>query len=799
MPISMEDFVTAVDPGHTTLVFGAGASIPSGAPSGAQLAEHLWREVAHSEPISDDLVDTASILVRRYGRADVINAVISALKSLKPSGGLLGLPAMGWRAYYSTNFDQLIESAFKQAGIPLAVYRSNFDFTRKEASVGVKYFKIHGCITQDESLGDKSSMVLTADDYASHERFKQVLFGKLKSSLLDGDAIIIGQSLSDRHLSDLVKDVLAAKQEGAPGNVYVLVFDRDDLRAPLLEDKGARIVFGGIDEMVHAFGNASAPTPSPTTTHLKGHLPLSLISSVVDAKLADSLAPNVSRMFHGAPATYADIRQGATFEREGARGLTDHIVNGGAPVFAIVGAAGVGKTTFARQLLRETGTRIEFAWEHRSDFPFQDGHWLTVESKLRAAGQVGALLLDECTPHMRAVNRLVEALNGIENPALRFIVTANSAQWTPRMKSPVFFSKGRLIELSSLADEEIYSLINLVEFNKDISSLVTQDFKRQSRGEQFSTLRRKCSSDMFVCLKNVFATESLDDIILEEYNDLPEPLQDYYRYVSALQSVGAKVHRQLIIRMLKMPPDNVAAVLAGLDGIIDEYDVEPAKGIYGWTARHLVIARKISEYKFSSFKDLVALFETLIENVDPALPIELQTIRNICDAEYGIGRLGDRDTRMRLFQKLIDTVPGERIPWHRMIRESLDSGDFRETEHMIRAAEEAVGVDAPIDRYKVRLMIVRARNTPRISDGDRLAILRKAYEAALSNIGRHKWDKLAFSTLCDVAVELVERGESEYLLEEALQTMRDGADRIQDPQMFKQIRHYEGIQARLRH
>src|SRR5437762_8547394 len=68
MPITLDDLKSRIDPLHTVLLLGAGASIPSGAPSGADLAKRLWKEVANSEPQSDDLIETASILVRRYTR-----------------------------------------------------------------------------------------------------------------------------------------------------------------------------------------------------------------------------------------------------------------------------------------------------------------------------------------------------------------------------------------------------------------------------------------------------------------------------------------------------------------------------------------------------------------------------------------------------------------------------------------------------------------------------------------------------------------------------------------------------------
>jgi hypothetical protein len=283
----------------------------------------------------------------------------------------------------------------------------------------------------------------------------------------------------------------------------------------------------------------------------------------------------------------------------------------------------------------------------------------------------------------------------------------------------------------------------------------------------------------------------LDTILLSEYDDLDPQFQELYRHVAALEAIGARVHRQLVIRMLGVEAGKISDVLEHLSGIIDEYDIRPKDGIFGWRTRHLVIARRIAEYKFSGLDELTDLFRKIISSINPSQPIELQSIRNICDAEFGIGRLGDADTRLSLYRALIERAPAERIPWHRLLRELLDDFRFDDMEYELRNAEEAVGSDSPLDRFKVRLLLARAIHAKKISDGDRLAILRRAYELAMVNIERHSADKYTYYTLCDVAVELVDRGESEHLLRTAIEKLRLAADEILDPAMTGPIERYE--------
>lgn len=795
MPISLAALCDQIDPGKTALLLGAGASVPSGAPTGANLASKLWREVGKTEQQSEDLIETASILERRYARRPVIDGVVSALRSLKPTGGLLGLPRLGWREIFTTNFDQLIEKSYKACDLPLTAIRSNFDYSNREARLGTTLFKIHGCITQDRSLGDKPSMILTEDDYDQYEQFRQTSFSLLQNAMLTGDILILGQSLRDKHLADLVKKVLSLKPQGVSSNVFVLVYDKDDLRAPLLEDRGAKIAFGGIDEFVHEMGQltASAPVIAPSPQDV---LPMSLVSIVEDVAHARAREPNVGRMFNGAPATYADIGAGATFERALTPLLNDQLNDRNVATIAIVGAGGVGKTTLARQLLTLAVDAGRLGFEHKIDFPFLSQPWIALEANLRANGTKAVLLLDECTRYLRQVNLLAEHLTDIPDASLKIVLTANAAQWGQRLKSSSLFTRGRVYELSRLVDQELHSLVNLVQFNRTIAGLVQSQFRGLGRAAQLARLKERCSADMFVCLKNIFANESLDNILLYEYEELPPASQEHYRYIAALEAVGLRVHRQLVVRLLGLQADQVASVLHGLKGIIDEYDINAREGIYGWSTRHLVIARKITEYKFSSLDELNALFKLIIKNINPGIRTELQSIRDLCDAEFGIGRLGDPETRQGLYRDLIGIAPGERIPWHRLIRELLEQERLEEVEYMIRDAIDAVGQDAPLDRFKVRLLMARADLTKGIAAGDRLAILRRAYELASSNAERHRSDKYSYRVICDVAVKMIERGESVQILYEAIARMRHAATEILDPDMDRDIRRFEDIAAR---
>jgi hypothetical protein len=796
MPTTLAALCKQLDLSKTSVVLGAGSSIPSGAPSAKELAHRLWRDIAQSEPLSDDLTESASLLERRFGRRKIIDFIIGVLNKLSPSGGVEAFPALGITRLYTTNFDRIIEKSYQRAKSSLVPVRSNFDFSNIDPENSILY-KLHGCVTQDRSLGDKASMILTEGDYEEFSKYRQVLFNQLTQSLLTADVLIIGQSLRDPHLASLIREVLSAQNEGAPGRIFLLVYDRDDVRAPLWEDRGVGVVFGSLDEFVHSAAAATEPLAPEQPVSEEAVLPIAIIASTTNVADEKRRPANVVRMFNGGPATYADIASGATFERRRMNELVAALHTAGAPVITIVGAAGVGKTSFARQILAELQGLGLAAFEHKADFPLNHQAWLSTEGFLRRSGRRGVLLIDECTSDLRSANMIINGLAGIEASALSIVLTANSAQWALRVKSPIIFREGIVAEMGILTAPEINSLIALSETNSEIASLVDRGFRQLNKNQKFSALSQKANADMFVCLKNIFANQSLDTILLTEFDQLGESSRENYRYVAALEAIGMRVHRQLLIRMLNLSVQEINTILECLSGIVDEYEINARDGVYGWRTRHLVIARKITEYKFSEYDALEVLFDQLIDNLNPLERIELHSIRDLCDTTYGIGRLPDSEKRQRLYRRLIDIAPAERIPRHRLIRELLHEEDLREDlEYVIRDAEEAVGIDAPLARFEVRFLVARAEKTRGIAAEDRVALLRRAYEKAHGNTGRYHWDKYSYRTLCDVAVQLVKRGGSPYLLDEAIKLMRDAADRIADPEMDVFLRQYEDIRAR---
>lgn len=791
--MDLHELAKRLTPQKTILFLGSGAAVGCGGPTGCELAKALVVDLAPGDIASDDLVEVASILELRCGRKAIIEAVRKQLRPLQPTGAMLSLPDFGWNAIFTTNFDQLVESAYKRRGQQTKVIRSNFDYDKLETDEGTPVFKIHGCLSQDSVDGHRSRMTLTERDYDEYPEFRESLFKRLSLDLMTKDILVIGHSLRDPHIKrDMAEASRLQREKSTGGNIYVLIYTKDPDRVALLEQKGFGVATGSLEELLLAL---DSPLAVPTIREdVAGDDFLSTQQRVatVDVVHARGLAPNASELFHGSPATYADVEAGLTFGRSAEPAILAALSDDKRPFAVITGVAGTGKTSAARRIVHELSRRGYRAWEHAAEFPLQAGAWLDVDKKLKAVKETGVLLIDDCADSLRQVNKLCAALGRDPAPALQVVMTANHSEWYPRIKTPAIFERGHHVVLCDLQQSELNSLVNLLDSQPSIAKHVERSFMQLSRQEKLRRLSSRCSSDMFVCLKNIFSFESLDTILLQEFSRLDGPLQEIYRHVATIQAAGATVHRQLILRALALPLGSLPDYLSRLDGLIAEYVVSESQGIFAWRTRHEVIAQIISRYKFSNESDLFDFFCTIIDNLNPTVWIELQMIRDLCGRDFGIGRLSDPDQQCVLLRRLIDAVPAERVPRHRYVSTLLRKGDLNAAEDALRDAVATVKLDPPLLRYGVQLRMNRALDTLGLARQDRIAMLREAEREAEYGIERFPSDKLAYVAYARVGEAIAKEANDISTLDAAIAAMRGAAERLLDPHLDDEVRHFEG-------
>jgi hypothetical protein len=264
-----------------------------------------------------------------------------------------------------------------------------------------------------------------------------------------------------------------------------------------------------------------------------------------------------------------------------------------------------------------------------------------------------------------------------------------------------------------------------------------------------------------------------------------------------MQAAGVRVHRQLVIRTLGIPAQSISSVLENLSDIVTEYTIDERHGFYGWQCRHDVIAEILTKYKYASQEETFQLFETIVNHLNPSYDIEVRTIRDICDVKDGIVRVADRGKQNYLLRKTISIAPGERVPRHRLVYNLIEQGDAEEAEREIRLFEKELGLDSPILRYKIELILRRAEASRGIMDEDRAAIVREA--AALAEAGTRMFsnDKNIYRAYCQVGVMYVSLTGSWDIFDAAMKKAKEAEGTLLDPELRRVIATFEALARRI--
>lgn len=792
MILTIEQLVDRIVPSNTTLFFGAGASIPSGAPSVTQLLERMARHYK-IDAAGMSLMELASYIeITTRDRRALIQHLRASFTGKKPTGGMLTVPHFDWKSIYTTNYDTLIEDAFDAKERSLKPYLSNYDFDGDDGT-SQKLYKLHGSIQHDRTDGHKASLVLTQADYDAASQYREFLYNRLKVDIAESTLLVVGYSLSDEAIRDLIAKIAELKSGIGLGRCAFLMYERDERRAQLLDAKNFDVAFGGIDAL---FASLLQKTTLPIVPTAPAGSPLSvapaLIAATTDvAHACKSVSSNASAIFNGQPASFSDIYDRLTFSRDVVNEI-QNVLTDARPIAILLGASGVGKTTAARQfLLHVAQEKSWLAWEHRGDQVLLPHYWLAVAKHLVSNEMVGVLLVDDAHQHLQQINEMVDSLPVGRSFGLRIILTSSRNAWSPRVKSPVIYRSGTEIRMQRLSNMEIERLLTLVDTQPRISALVENSFAGFSRQERKRRLQERCDSETFVCLRNVFATEGFDAIILREFASLPEEAREVYRNVAFLETSGVRVHRQLLIRLLGISASSVAALLARLADVVSEYEIDKKEGIYGWRGRHPVITGIVTRYKFANQTEIVRALSGVIGCINPAFGIEVRSLRELCSIDTGVSRIADLGEQNRLLRQMISIAPSERVPRHRLIRNLISLGEYDQAATEIRIFTKDLRKDGPTARYEIELIVARAVRTPGLMDEDKRVLLADALALTQVAVGRFPYHKGVLKAFCELGLAKFRLFGEIETFDAALDAVRAAENEAGDPEIGKMLTRYE--------
>jgi hypothetical protein len=187
--------------------FSKNARVPSGnlPPDWKELGKALADDVPDLE--YDNPLDAISAYEQAFGRVAVVDMISRLLRihDAQPGDAHVAFAELGFEHVVTTNFDLFLERAYDAAGRACLPLVEEFQLSTRNLYPGPRLLKLHGDVHHPQRL------VLTEDDYDRFLTAHPLLATALGALLIDHTAVLIGYSLDDpdmRQVLSVIKERL---------------------------------------------------------------------------------------------------------------------------------------------------------------------------------------------------------------------------------------------------------------------------------------------------------------------------------------------------------------------------------------------------------------------------------------------------------------------------------------------------------------------------------------------------------------------------------------------------------------
>jgi hypothetical protein len=238
-----DDLRRSLASGNTCAFVGAGLSVSAGLPGWYNLVAELAARINYELPpakwaTGDALIDAAQVYVNREGLHSLISYLKDKLDATprQPSLGHRALAALPVSLVFTSNFDDLLERAFRDVGkrTEVVVRDISIPFMRREHEM-VNIVKLYGDLDQPDTI------VLARQQYESYFLQRPQMIKLLETELARSDTLYLGWSGNDPYFRLVFGELLSRfAQMMRPG--YAVMFDVNDAQRDELSRKQIRLV-----------------------------------------------------------------------------------------------------------------------------------------------------------------------------------------------------------------------------------------------------------------------------------------------------------------------------------------------------------------------------------------------------------------------------------------------------------------------------------------------------------------------------------------------------------------------------
>ncbi|ENZ5531064.1 SIR2 family protein [Enterococcus faecalis] len=214
----IKDFVKAIKNDNAAIFAGAGLSIPSGTMSWPDLLKDVAEELKLSNDTTTDMATMAQYYENLKGsRAEISEIITSSFEEyIVPNINQELIAQLPIKTIWTTNYDDLLEQAYKKEYKKVLVKRSPTDFSLKGKNSDLIIYKMHGDVQQP------TKAIITKNDYETYNDTHSVYTTALKGDLVEKKFLFIGFSFDDPNLNYVLARIRALVGEHKPNHYFFI-------------------------------------------------------------------------------------------------------------------------------------------------------------------------------------------------------------------------------------------------------------------------------------------------------------------------------------------------------------------------------------------------------------------------------------------------------------------------------------------------------------------------------------------------------------------------------------------------
>ena len=563
--------------GNVVLFLGAGASFGAknknnqSLPSGKELSKLLAEKFLGNE-VEGELSYISELCISESSLFDVQQFIASIFKEFLPNSHHLKIPEFVWKAIFTTNYDLVVENAYRQnknSLQELVTVSKNTPKTQifyKENVV--PYYKLHGCIND---INDPDApLILSPDQFSNFSSKRERLFTELQELIYDYTFLFVGYSMADMDLRSVLNKL--DKNNANRVRSYMIGPNVNEREERLWQGKKItpfkttfenfiKNISEKIDLNTRKLSSLKIEVSLPIYKWFKTSVDelkptenfLSFISNNIDYVHSNLNSPNTDpkEFYKGFFNNWDPIIKNLDVERKIKDGILFEVLmdeeqhNSSDQFFYLLkGNAGSGKSVLLRRLAFEGATIAE-----RFCIVLKDGMKISPEQIIELSNYVKDriyLFIDNVALQEDEIIYLLRKAKK-EDIKLTIIGAERLNVWNTECQHLANYLT-QAYHIKYLSDLEIKELLILLERHNSLYTL-----KNKTSDEKIKAFSEKAGRELLVALYEATNSKPFEEIIYDEYKSINDArAQSLYLTVSIFHRIGVSARAGFISRVHKI-------------------------------------------------------------------------------------------------------------------------------------------------------------------------------------------------------------------------------------------------------